>query len=118
MKNHQIFCSACDRQVRVLITEPPTYDGRAPLHDEELVCLEIGNKCTGNMCPLGAAEPAEMVRRIVRNGVPLESLNTVTTRCPGCGGEAEFVLYGGGRATCTACGTTAGWAVDHLEPTA
>lgn len=118
MKNHQLYCSACDRQVRVLITEAPVYEGHAPLHGEELVCLDIGAKCTGNLCPLGAAAPSEMVRRVMRNGVPLEVLNTVTARCPGCGEETEVVLYGEGRAMCSLCQTPARWVVDHVEPTA
>lgn len=115
MENHVMFCSACDRQVRVLLTPHPVYDGHAPIHEEELVCLEIGNKCTGNMCPLGAAGPSEMVRRIIRNGVPLETLNTVTTRCPHCEERREVILYGNGRATCTGCQGESRWVVDHAE---
>ena len=116
MKSHRMFCSACDREVRVLITEAPLYDGHAPLHPDELICLEIGTRCTGNLCPLGAAEPNEMVHRLLRNGVPLDSLNTVTARCPQCGDETEMVLYGSGRASCTVCGVAARWVVDHVEP--
>ena len=116
MKNHQMYCSACDRQVRVLITGAPVYDGQAPLRGEELVCLEIGDRCTGNLCPVGAAEPGEMVRRIVRNGIPLETLNTVTAFCTTCDLEQQIVLFGNGRAMCSVCQTPARWVVDHLEP--
>ncbi|HEU5218632.1 MAG TPA: hypothetical protein VFU23_08230 [Gemmatimonadales bacterium] len=118
MKNHAMYCSGCDRQVRVLITPGPVYDGRAPLHDEELVCLEIGSRCTGNMCPLGAAGPPEMIRRVIRNGIPLETLNTVTARCPSCEEDQDIVLYGDGRAICSHCLGESRWAVDHLEPSA
>jgi hypothetical protein len=59
-----------------------------------------------------------MVRRVMRNGVPLEVLNTVTARCPSCGEETEVVLYGEGRAMCSQCQTPARWVVDHVEPTA
>ena len=116
MKSDRLFCSVCDRPVQVLITEAPLYDGHAPIHSEELVCLEIGDQCTGSRCPLGAADPNDMVRRVVRNGVPLDSLHTVVARCPGCAEEAEIVLYGAGRASCSVCGTVARWVVDHVEP--
>jgi len=116
MKNHLLFCSACDREVRVLITGTPLYEDQAPLRDEEVVCLEIGRQCTGNLCPLGAAAPNAMVGRLIRNGVPLDSLTTVTAECPACGDETEMVLFGNGRAACTTCGTAARWAYDHVEP--
>ena len=82
MKSHQLFCSACDREVRVLITPALNEQGQAVLHDSEVVCLDIGSRCTGNMCPLGAAEPNAMVARIVRNGIPLDTLSTVAGALP------------------------------------
>ena len=116
MKNHKLYCSACDREVRVLITGTPLYEDQAPLHDEEVICLEIGARCTGNLCPLGAAAPNAMVGRLVRNGIPLDTLSTVAAECPACGNEADMVLYGEGRAACTVCGTPARWVIDHVEP--
>jgi hypothetical protein len=115
MKSHQLFCGACDRPVRVLITEAPSAEGQAELEDAEVVCLEIGAQCTGNLCPLGAAEPSAMVRRIVRNGIPLDTLEKVTARCPTCENDAEMILYGGGKAGCSVCGTIGRWVVDHVE---
>jgi hypothetical protein len=115
MKNHLLYCSACDREVRVLISGTPLYEDQAPLRDPELICLDIGSRCTGNFCPLGAAAPNAMVGRLVRNGVPLDSLNTVTAECPTCENDAEMVLFGDGRAACTICGTAARWAFDHVE---
>ncbi len=115
MKNHQLFCSACDRQVNVLITEAPDHDHQATVHDDEVVCLEIGEHCTGNLCPLGATEPNAMVARLVRAGAPLDTLRTVVATCPSCGLEGEFVLYGQGQASCTLCGTRARWVAEHIE---
>ena len=111
MKNHQLFCGACDRPVRVLITEAPSIEGRASLQDAELICLEIGAKCTGNMCPLGAAEPDAMVRRIVRNGIPLDTLSTVMAHCPVCDADAEMILYGDDKVGCSVCGSIGRWVV-------
>lgn len=117
MKSQRLFCGACDRPVRVLITEAPSTEGQAPATDAEIVCLEIGAQCTGNLCPLGAAEPSAMVRRIVRNGIPLSTLETVTAPCPSCFNTTEMVLYGDGRAGCSVCGSEGRWVIDHLEPT-
>lgn len=115
MKAHELFCSACDRPVRVMIVEAPP-DHQATVHDDELVCLEIGEQCTGNLCPLGATAPSAMVSRLVRSGMPLNTLRTITSDCPACGASAEFVLYGQGLASCSLCGTNARWVVDHVEP--
>ena len=82
MKSHRLFCNACDREVSVMITDAPLLDGQATLHDEEVICLEIGSKCTGNLCPLGALEPNAMVARLVRNGLPLAGLRTLRSTCP------------------------------------
>jgi hypothetical protein len=57
VKSQWVFCSACDRMVRVLIAEASTQSGQAELQDAEVVCLEIGVACTGNMCPLGGSKP-------------------------------------------------------------
>ena len=46
-----------------------------------------------------------MVGRLIRNGVPLDSLTTVTAECPTCENDAEMVLFGDGRAACSLCGT-------------
>jgi hypothetical protein len=116
MKSQQLFCSACDRPVRVLITEEPTSEGQAEVSDTELVCLEIGSQCTGHLCPIGAVDPGAMVRRIVRDGIPLDTLQTVQADCPSCFTRTEMILYGSGKATCSACGATGRFVFDHLEP--
>jgi hypothetical protein len=117
MKSQNLFCSACDRPVRVLITDEPTSEGQAEVTDAEMICLEIGAQCTGHLCPLGAAEPGAMVRRIVRNGIPLDTLQTVKADCPFCFSQTEMILYGDGKAGCSACGADGRWVVDHIEPT-
>ena len=116
MRSARVFCSACDRQVSVMISEAPRLDGQATLHDDELVCLEIGPRCTGQLCPIGAQAPDAMVARLVRLGLPTDGLRTVRASCPSCGAEAEMALYGTGRAACTVCGTSAYWVAGRAEP--
>lgn len=115
MQSTQLYCRNCNQPVRVVITEGVHHDGQAEVHDEEVVCLDLGESCTGT-CPLGAVEPDAMVARIIKNGLPLDGLKTVRAHCPTCDAEAEMALYGAGRAACTVCGTSARWAVDHAEP--
>ena len=98
-----------------MLTDEPVHDDPSPIHDREIVCLEIGRHCTGNMCPLGASQPSAMVGRIIRNGIPLDTLETVMATCPECDASTEFVLYGAGKATCSVCGVPARWVVDHIE---
>ncbi len=116
MKSQTVYCGACDHEVRVMITDTPTTDGQAPLHDSEVVCLEIGDKCNGNFCPIGATAPEEMVSRLLRNGLPINGLRSVQSLCPSCGLVNEMVLFGEGRAVCTACASPARWRLEHAEP--
>ncbi|MHB1863531.1 MAG: hypothetical protein ACYCVL_11225 [Gemmatimonadaceae bacterium] len=118
MKSHRVYCGACDRDVNVVITDAPLEDGQATLWDAEVVCLEVGDKCTGALCPLGAVGPDAMVARIVHNGLPLDGLHTLRSKCPACDRETDMVLYGNGHAACSECGTPARWKIDHAEPMA
>ena len=55
MPTQKIYCSACDRDVRVVL---PTEHSIETL--EGAVCLDIGPRCTGVMCPICARAPAAM----------------------------------------------------------
>jgi hypothetical protein len=70
MKTQLEFCSACDRDVLIAYPEPSDYvDGQANIPDPHLVCLDIGERCTGSMCPVAAQPPDVMARRLVRSGM-------------------------------------------------
>ena len=53
----------------IVVTDQPSQDGQANVHDSEIVCLEIGDTCTGSLCPIGATSPTVMAARLVRNGL-------------------------------------------------
>lgn len=106
MEMHKMYCSGCDRDVRVLTTDVVDHETQASVHDPELICLEIGEWCSGNLCPLGAAEPNAMIARLVRSGLPLDSLHLVRGYCEACGCENDLALYGTDFAACTVCGTS------------
>lgn len=66
MKVRTAYCSACDRNVRVLLEEgrePRPAPGEDP-HD--LVCLEYGESCTGDMCPLFKVPTEQMRVKLAR----------------------------------------------------
>ena len=61
MERRTIYCSACDREVQVVLSQEREGD------EPELtgaVCLDIGESCTGTMCPVCAVSP-ERIRRIL-----------------------------------------------------
>ena len=106
METHRVFCSACDREVTVAITDAPSHDGHANLHDSEVVCLEIGERCTGNLCPVGAMAPAVMAARLVATGLPTDTQLVVPFDCARCCRVTSHVLIDRRFATCSECGAT------------
>lgn len=104
-----MYCSGCDREVAVVVTDGAVEIAQANVTEAELVCLEVGTHCTGSLCPLGAAEPNGMVHRLIRHGLPTDQLTRVSAYCEACGLESEFALVGENRASCLVCGTTRPW---------
>jgi hypothetical protein len=106
MENRTMYCSGCDRDVRVLLPDVGPGDAQANVHDAEVICMELGDWCNGALCPLGAAEPQAMVRRLIQEGIPLDHLRKVRGWCDDCGLENDFVLFASHEAACTVCGTS------------
>jgi hypothetical protein len=90
--------------VRIVITDEPSQDGHANLHDSEVVCLEIGESCTGSLCPIGAAPPTVMAARLVRNDMRTIVEPVVLARCPTCERVTPHFSVGKRDATCAECG--------------
>jgi hypothetical protein len=104
-----MYCSGCNRDVAVVITDAAPDDAQANVTGAELACLEVGTHCTGLVCPIGAAEPGAMVHRLIRHGLPTDQLTRVNGHCDECGFEVEFALVGENRASCLVCGSTRAW---------
>jgi hypothetical protein len=104
-----MYCSGCDRDVPVVITDAAPDDAQANVTGSEQVCLNVGAHCTAEVCPLGAAEPLAMVHRLIRHGLPTDHLTKALGLCDACGLETEFALVGEHRASCLVCGTTRLW---------
>ena len=108
MNTRVAFCSACDRDVQILITDAPLQDAQAPVADAEIVCLEIGDKCTGNLCPVGAVSSTAMMVRLVRSGARSFVQPLVKAECEVCGAVTDFIIVSRDYATCAGCGSTVG----------
>ncbi|MFC1659940.1 hypothetical protein ACFL3S_00560 [Gemmatimonadota bacterium] len=71
MKTQKAYCSACDRQVEVVVPEELPEGTLPSAHDPAAcVCLEYGESCTGSLCPLfevPTGQMAENYRRIVKD---------------------------------------------------
>ena len=109
MREITMYCSARDQDVRVVVTDDPVHDAQATVVDSELICLEIGDHCTGNLCPV-CAMPADAVdARLAKSGLRPEIRRKVSGHCDGCDRITELLISSGGYVTCTECGTTRRW---------
>lgn len=104
MQSRTVFCSACDQDVNIMVTDEPSQDGHANLHDAEVVCLEIGHHCTGALCPVGATSPTVMAARLVRTGLQTKLHPVVKRPCVDCGDARDFIVIDKTRAVCSVCG--------------
>lgn len=70
MRTQKAYCSACDRQVEVVVPEDLPEGSLPSAHDPaSCICLEFGESCTGSLCPLFDVPTGQMeenYRRIVK----------------------------------------------------
>jgi hypothetical protein len=110
------YCSACDKQVQVTWTPAPMHGGQATLPDgPELVCLDFGEHCTGELCPAFGLPRVLMGVRLARSGLKPEALRTLSAPCQACGQLVDLQIIDDNNATCPACGTTNRWVHLALE---
>ena len=111
MREMSIYCGARDQDVRIVVTDEPVQDAQATVFDSEIICLEIGDKCTGGMCPLCAIPMEAMDVRLAKSGLRPELRRKFVARCDACDRDTEHLLSSGGYVVCEECGTTARWFV-------
>ena len=67
MKIQHAYCSACDRQVEVMVSEEARESEGASTSDaSKVVCLAYGEQCTGSMCPLFDVPTEQMKESFAR----------------------------------------------------
>jgi hypothetical protein len=75
METHVVYCSACDRNVRVVFEGAPELPEAGGLAvDPSGVCVDFtSDACTGSMCALFDLPPAEMLVKLKASGLVPES---------------------------------------------
>ena len=67
MRTQKAYCSACDRQVEVVVPEELPEGALPSAHDPaSCICLEFGESCTGDMCPLFEVPTEQMKQNLER----------------------------------------------------
>ena len=64
MDKHLAYCSACDRQVEIVVKPGARTNPATGELEDEVVCLEMGESCTGSMCPMCDVPTVEMKRSL------------------------------------------------------
>lgn len=114
-KIRRTFCSHCDKEVDVTETVASPRSGHAMLQEsDELVCLDFGDRCDGDVCPLSKLRPVVMGVRLARSGKK-EDWATVRAQCEGCGQVSDLNVVDQEHAFCTLCGTTNTWMVLEFD---
>ena len=66
MDKHFAYCSACDRQVEIVVNPGARTNPVTGEPEDEIVCLELGESCTGSMCPMCDVPTEDMKRNLGR----------------------------------------------------
>lgn len=110
LKTSKAYCSACDHDVRIVITPGPVHGGQAETGDgPEVVCLDFGASCTGAMCPMFGLPSVMMGVRLARSGLREEPWQTVHAPCQGCGNVVDLQVIDSSHLHCPECGTRSRW---------
>jgi hypothetical protein len=75
METHVVYCSACDRNVKVVFQgEPHAPDAAGPQVDPSGICVDYSTEaCTGSMCALFDLPPADMLDKLRQRGLVPEA---------------------------------------------
>ena len=111
------FCIHCEKEVLVTVKPAAPRGGQANLPDhDEMICLDYGDGCDGEICPLSRHSPVVMGVRLAKSGLrPEEEWKMVRAQCEGCGQLSEMEVLDMDHAYCSLCGTTNTWMVLELD---
>jgi len=109
------YCTHCQKEVLVAISPSAPRAGQANLQDhDEVVCLDFGDKCDGELCPLSRYRPVVMGVRLAKSGLR-EEWATVRAQCEGCGQVADLKVLDKDHAFCVLCGSTNTWMILEFD---
>lgn len=114
-ETRKTYCSHCQKEVWVAISPAAPRGGQANLQDhDEVVCLDFGDKCDGEICPLSRYRPVVMGVRLARSGLR-EEWATVRAECEACRRVSELKVLDREHAFCVLCGTTNTWMILEFD---
>jgi len=116
-ETHKTYCTHCQKEVLVTISPAAPRGGHATLPDhDEVVCLDFGDKCDGEICPISRYRPVVMGVRLAKSGLrPEGEWRMVRAQCEGCGQLSDMEVLDMDHAYCSLCGTTNTWLVLALD---
>ena len=115
MTTRTTFCSHCKKEVSVVISPSAPRNGHANLQDhDELVCLDFGDQCDGEVCPLSRYRPVVMGVRLAHSGLR-EEWASVRAQCEGCQQVSDLKVLDREHAFCALCGTTNTWMILEFD---
>jgi hypothetical protein len=115
LETRKTYCTHCQKEVVVAVSPGAPRGGQANLQDhDEVVCLDFGGDCDGEVCPLSRLRPVVMGVRLARSGLR-EEWTTVRAQCEGCGRISDLKVLDRDHAFCVLCGTTNTWMVLELD---
>jgi predicted RNA-binding Zn-ribbon protein involved in translation (DUF1610 family) len=109
MQSQTAYCSACDQDVHIVVTDAPVHSDQAPLADPEVVCLDFGGRCTGAMCPMFGLPSILMGVRLAKSGLRPQSFTTFPAPCQDCGEKVDMQVINSEYTLCPACGARNRW---------
>lgn len=114
---HKTYCTHCQKEVLVTVSPAPDRGGQAILPDhDEVVCLDFGDKCDGEVCPLTRYRPVVMGVRLAKSGLrPEGEWKHIRAQCEGCSQLSEMEVLDMEHVFCSLCGTTNTWLVLALD---
>jgi len=114
-ENRKTYCTHCQKEVLVSISPSAPRGGHANLQEsDEVVCLDFGEECDGEICPLSQYRPVVMGVRLARSGLR-EEWTTVRAQCEGCGQVSDLKVLDPDHAYCVLCGSTNTWMVLEFD---
>ena len=110
MKTERAYCTTCEHEVRLVLTDAPARDGQANLPDgAQLVCLDYQEACKGGRCPSSGRAGVVMGVRLAKSHLSDLSFETIHAVCEACGEISDLEVIDDQIALCTRCETTVRW---------
>jgi len=107
VNKHMTYCSHCQKDVQFVVTPSPGHHAHANLPDgSQVVCLDFGTACDGNLCPLSGLPAIVMGIRLARSEEErVEPWSVVHAVCEECSFPTEFKVLNAETGLCTVCGS-------------